>query len=78
MLPVSLHIISSGSNVGDAIRSGDKLVLKVIQQLAGGKWQVSHDGKLLVVQSRIRLEPGQLVQTRAEISGNKILLHLMR
>ena len=77
MSSVSFSIIQSGTNIGAAIRSGDTVVLKVIQSLAGGKWQVSHNGKLFAISSMVRLEPGQWLRARAEVSGQKILLHLI-
>lgn len=77
MSSISFSIIQARNDVGAAIKSGDTVVLKVIQSLAGGKWQVSQNGKLLAIRSTVDLVPGQWIRARAEVSGNSILLHLI-
>ncbi len=77
MSSISFSVIQARNDVGAAIKSGDTVVLKVIQSLAGGKWQVSQNGKLLAIRSTVNLVPGQWIRARAEVSGKSILLHLV-
>lgn len=74
MPSVSFSIVRPGVKAAAEIKPGDSVVLRVVKSLSGGKWQVSHNGKLFVVGATIKLEPGQIIRTRAERSGNRIIL----
>ncbi|MBN1685962.1 MAG: hypothetical protein JW852_04860 [Spirochaetales bacterium] len=76
MPPVSFSIIQSQGNISPAIRSGDTVVLEVLRELSAGKWRVSHNGRVMTIQSTVRLEPGKWIRTKAEITANRVLLHV--
>ena len=78
MSSVSFSLIQAGVKAGAEIRSGDTVVLKVIKPLAGGKWQVSHNGKLLTIESAVELKAGLIIRTKASTSGTHILLRLIQ
>ena len=78
MPSVSFSLIQAGVKTGAEIKSGDAVVLKVIKPLAGGRWQVSHNGKLLTIESTVELTAGQIIRTKASTSGAHILLRLMQ
>ncbi len=77
MSPVSFSIIGPRGSVGAAIRSGDTVVLRVVRHLAGSNWQVTYRGELLSIKSTVDLKVGARIRTKAEISGNRVMLRLI-
>ncbi len=78
MSNVSFSFIQTGVKAGSEIKSGDTVVLKVIKSLTGGRWQVSHDGRLLIIESTVKLKAGQVIRTKASTSGARVILRLAR
>ncbi len=78
MPSVSFGIIQTGVKAGAEIRPGDTVMLKIIKPLAGGKYQVSHNGRPLIVDSNVELKAGQVIRTKASTSGPHLLLRLLQ
>ncbi len=59
-------------NLQDAVRSGDRVTIKVIKKLHGDNWQISFKGKLLAVKSEVPLTEGQTYRGQVSLFGNTI------
>jgi hypothetical protein len=59
-------------NLQDAVRSGDRVTIKVIKKLHGDNWQISFKGKLLAVKSEVPLTEGRTYRGQVSLFGNAI------
>lgn len=59
-------------NLQDAVRSGDRITIKVIKKLHGDNWQISFKGKLLAVKSEVPLTEGKTYRGQVSLFGKTI------
>ena len=73
---VSFHVLGAipGRAALPKLRSGQAATIRVIKPLGSGKWQVSIEGTLRIVESGIPLVPGQRVRVTAAWNGPRLTL----